>query len=158
MAKLTAYKSLRLLLILLFVFAGSQLVAQAQSFEVDYGKELKAVPYDLRVSYINKTGKPWSEATYQQRYDFLYDRYQKQLAADVKKQAEDADRQLKESNKQMNRDMQKQSEIQKQVDKDMRKLNDKIAEQNKKNARYLKSLEQKQKLLNLRQSSMAQKH
>lgn len=157
MRKKIAIKFLKVILMIFPLAIGLQSVVSAQSFEDKYGKELAAVPYDIKVSYMNKTGgKPWSDATYQERYDYLYNRHQKQLAEDMDKMLKDSDRQIQEANKKMEKEMKKQAELQKKYDRDLKKMNQKIYEQNKKNAQYLKSMDQKQRLLLLRQAAAAQ--
>jgi hypothetical protein len=51
------------------LFSGNY--ALAESFNVIYGEKLDTVPYAIKASYLKYYEKPWEEATFDERNDYL---------------------------------------------------------------------------------------
>lgn len=122
----------------------------AETFEEMYGPELKSIPYVYRVRYANEYGKAWSEATYDERFQFLDMVYQEEFAERIANQNLENEESIIENQKQAQREAEKIAEQQEEMDKQLRKNDEKIREQMKKYELQKKSMDQRQKILNMR--------
>ncbi len=124
--------------------------ALAESFEEMYGPELKSIPYAYRVRYANEYGKAWSEATYDERSQFLDLVYQEEFQEAIANENLENQETMIENQKQMQREAERVAEEQRELDKELRKNDQKVQAQMKKYELQMKSMEQKQKILNMR--------
>jgi|CXWL01.1.fsa_nt_gi hypothetical protein len=122
----------------------------AQSYEAQYGEELKSVPYVVRVRYAKESGQPWSEATYDQRLNYLDALSREEMALEMRTEQIANNKITAEMQKTSAREYVKNAEEQKEINRELAKVNRKIAADQKKDQLMLKSLHQKQKLQQLR--------
>ena len=70
-SRMFSYLIINFLLVIVFLSFVPATPVWAQSYEQQYGEELQAVPYVMRVRYAKESGQPWSEATYDERFNYL---------------------------------------------------------------------------------------
>lgn len=122
----------------------------AETFEEMYGPELKSIPYSYRVRYANEYGKAWSEATYDERSQFLDKVYQEEFQEAIANENLENQETMIENQKKIDREAEKLAEEQRELDKQLKKNDKKVQEQMKKYELQMKSMNQKQKILNMR--------
>lgn len=153
MTERKSLKSLRLFLSALSLAAFMALCpvnVAAESYEEMYGPELKSIPYAYRARYSNEYGKPWSEATYDDRLRFLQMLQQEEFEALLASENLDNQEALLENHKIMVREAEKIAEQQEEFAKLLRKNDEKYREEMKKNEVQIKSMNQRIKIMNMR--------
>lgn len=139
--------------LLVIVFLSSMPVApvSAQNFEDQYGPELKSVPYNVRVRYAKESGQPWSEATYDERLNYLDALYREEMALKMHDDQVANDKLSAEMQKEANKEYVKNAELQKENSRAMAKIYKKQAEDQKKYQLQIRSMQQRQKIDQLRE-------
>lgn len=145
-----SYLIINFLLVIVFLSFVPATPVWAQSYEQQYGEELQAVPYVLRVRYAKESGQPWSEATYDERLAYLDALYREEMALQMHKDQVANDKQMVEMQKFTAKEYAKNAEIQKKYNRELAKEYAKNAELQKKYQLELRSMQQKQKIQQLR--------
>jgi hypothetical protein len=141
---------IKILLVVLFLSSVSAPPLWAQSYEEQYGEELQAVPYAIRVRYAKEAGQPWSEASYDERLAYLDALYREEMATKMHEEQVINDKQMIEMQKLTAREYSKNAEIQKNNSREMAKEYKRMAEEQKKYQLQLRSIQQKQKIQQMR--------
>jgi hypothetical protein len=141
---------IKFLLVVVFLSSVSVAPVWAQAYEDQYGEELQAVPYVIRVRYAKEAGQPWSEATYDQRLNYLDALTREETALKMREEQLANDKQMVEMQKFTAREYVKNAEIQKNNSRQMAKEYQKMAEEQKKYQLQLRSIQQKQKIQQMR--------
>jgi hypothetical protein len=121
-----------------------------ESFEQMYGSELKSAPYATRVRFANDNGKPWAEATYDERYNYLNMLEQEAYAEEIARVNEETAKSQIENQKEMARSLEDAAEQNKLYAKERIKYEKQLAEERKKQAFQQKLDRQKQRIEQLR--------
>lgn len=122
----------------------------AETFDEMYGPELKSVPYAYRMRYSNEYDKAWSEATYDERFDFLQEIYQQDFQERIAQQNKDTQELIAENQKAIERQIKKTAERQKIIDKQRKIDNEKRQEELKKYELQRKKMQQQLKIIEMR--------
>lgn len=150
------FSATRCLFLMVFLcLVGLALPSWAQNYEQQYGKELKSVPYVIRVKFENDYGRPWSKASYEERFNFLYafeiEEYNRKIVENDEKNRKE----MIKMEKEIARQNEKDAEAQKEFERQMIKYDKKAQEDAKKLELQMKSIEQKQKIQAMRAKSQS---
>ena len=123
----------------------------AETLEEMYGPELKSVPYTVRVHFANEKGMPWSEATYDERFNYLDALVKQEFVEEVARQRMESDKKNAQMRKAMEINAEKIARERKEYDKKRVEQDRKFAEQRKKYEYMKRSIAQRSKIDKMRQ-------